>query len=542
MRVYGLDISKDAIACVEIETAFGKFEIRETHELPLPQGLDALSIDPIASAAGLLNQLPGKPDRLVTALPAEIATFRNLQLATKDKKAIRAALEFELEDDLPFERENLHYDSAILDAGSQGSLIHIGAVKKDNFLKHLEHLTTMGVDPDIITTDAWAFRSLFSRIQKTPNKGEWTESSLLIGFEKHKTYFYVNSKNRPVLYREIPFGLKTIERKLQEQMGATTEELKSYIQDIGVSGIDEQVSNAIADILETLVPELKQTELAARSQLQGSFDQVYVTGEGSLLPGFMDWLSDALQKPCQLFRPLSLLSGASVTYSDLSEIRFAKALALAMSLIPQDKAPVLNLRKGDFSKASLNGSSPLELIKKPLPYILVMSLVFFATKTIEYNYFRSKLSETEENVKRAVKSYYGGISDSAARTYLADPEKLKKTIMNDVAKERELAKLLSPNPNSPLEFLKNLSQKLGKDVVLDLATFDLGADYTDRFTENKAIKASLTFIVSNPQIISKLSDIIEKNFALKKGNSEEFTQEGKKVYRIIFSGTLGAVK
>jgi hypothetical protein len=200
------------------------------------------------------------------------------------------------------------------------------------------------------------------------------------------------------------------------------------------------------------------------------------------------------------------------------------------------------LRRGDFAKANAGGDSALDLIKKPLPYLAIMSLVFFATKTIEYNYFKGKLTETEENAKRAVKAYYGGISDSAARTYLADSEKLKRNIQSEVSKERELSKLLSGNPNSPLEFLKTLSQKIGKDVVLDMIAFDTGSDFTDRYVENRPLKTSLTFLVSNPQAIQKLTELLERGFALKKSNSEELTKEGKKVYRVIFSGTLGAVK
>lgn len=532
MRVLGLDLSKDAVSCVEIETAFGRFEIRETYEAPLTLGTD--SPDAAFSSAGiLLSGIPGKPPRVVTSSPIEIGTFRNIQVATRDKKAIRSALAFELEDDLPFDSENLHYDFSTIPSTEPGSMIHVGAVKKDSFAHHLSSLISNGVDPDVVTTDAWAYRCLFTRTQKTP------ETSLLIGFERNRTFFYVNGLNRPILYREIPFGLSTIERKLEETMSPSHEELQTWMRDIGVSGADASVTDAILEVLELLVPEIKQTELAARSQVRDQIDQVYVTGEGALLPGFLNWLEDACQRRCSLFRPLSILSGSQVSYSDLSEARFSRALALAVSLIPADKAPVLNLRKGAFARFSTPSDSPLELIKKPLPYLLILLLVFFATKTIEYNYYKGKLSDTEENLKRTVKQYFNGISDSAARTYLADSSKLKKTVQSDLSKERELARLFAPNLNSPLDLLKMLSEKIGKDVVIDLVDFQAGADNTERYAENKSLKTSLSFLVSNPQTISKLSEILEKNFSMKRGNSEEITKEGRKIYRVVYSGVIG---
>jgi Tfp pilus assembly PilM family ATPase len=536
MRVLGLDISKEGVACVEIESAFGRYEIRETQELALDPDTDFTAYPPVSIANQLISNLPNAPDRLVTSLPMELTTFRNLTVATRDKKAIRAALEFELEDDLPFEKENLHYDSVILDSGSQGSLIHVGASKKENVATHIKLLNDYGVDPEIITTDAWAYRCLLSRIKGLP------ESVMLIGFEQNKTFFYIHSKNRPVLYREVSFGVQTIERKLKEAFGASSSELNTWIKDIGVTGIDEQVSNTIADLLEALVPELKQTELAARSQMKGPIEQIYVTGSGALMPGFLGWLEEAAAKRVSLFKPLSMISPAQVSYSDTTEVRFARALALAFVSLPADKINPLNFRKGIFSKENEDQNSLIELIKKPLPYLLITLFVFFLVKTVEYKYYTSKLADTEESLKRSVKSYFGNISDSATRTYMSNIPNLKKTIEKDLTKERELAKLYNPNLNSPLDFLKLLSQKIGKDIVTDLVSFDAGSEYTDKFTDNKPIHTSLTFLIANPQLLARLSDTLEKGFGFRKGASEEVSIEGHKEYKISFTGTVGTGK
>jgi Tfp pilus assembly PilM family ATPase len=533
MRVLGLDISQTAITCVEMDTAFGRFEIRDTHETLLDPTLDPTSLNPIGAAQQMLASLNKKIDRLVTSVPVEITTFRNVQLGTRDKKAIRAALEFELEDDLPFERENLHYDSVTMSSGSNGSLVHVGAVKKESFESHLNQLREFQIDPDLITTDAWAYRSLFSRL----NVGN--EPVMLIGFEHNKTFFYIHHKNRPVLYREVPIGMKTIERHLAESMGASNNEIQSWIRDVGVSGIDEEVSNAISDILELLVPEIKQTELAARASLKDSINQIYVTGEGALMPGFLLWLENASEKRVSLFTPFSQLSSGQVQYSEVTEVRYAKALALAMTVIPADKLQPLNLRKGIFSKTSAQTDSMLDLVKKPLPYIIITAAVFFATKTIEYNYYKSKLAESDDTLKRAVKTYFGGVSDNVVRTYLADVGKLKKNIQADLAKERELSKLLTANPNSPFDFLKTLSQKIGKDVVVDLIQFDSGSENNESYKENKPMRATLSFVVANAQVLARLNDTVEKNFNLKRGNSEEITQEGQKAFRISYTGTVG---
>ena len=540
MRVLGLDISSSAVACVEMDTAFGRFEIRDMHESVLDSTLSESSHQAALQAAHvLMGALQHKVDRIITSVPIEISTFRNLQIASKEKRAVRAALEFELEDDLPFERENLHYDSSLLNLGPGGSFVHVCAVKKESFEQHLKQLNEHQIDPDVITSDAWAYRSLLTRL--LPKTGI-TEPVLLFGFEQNKVFFYIHDQNRPVLYREIPFGIKSIEHFLEDKLGASPDEIKNWLNDVGVSGIDEQVSGAISDALDSILPELKQTELSARGSLKSAIDQIYVTGEGALMPGFLNWLEEATGKRVALFKPLSQLSPAQVNYSDVTEVRYSKAVALAMSAISIDKLHSINLRKGEFIKSSVASASGFDMVLKPLPYIAITLVVFLAAKTIEYQYFKGKLTDTDEVLKKATKIYFNAGSDNAIRSYLSDISKLKKTIQADLTKEREMSKLFTPNANSPFDYLKSLSQKIGKDVVLDLVEFDAGADVNEPYKESKTIKTSLTVLVSNAQMLARLNDVLDKNFGLKKGNSEEITQDGRKLLKVIFSGTVGSTK
>jgi len=531
MRVIGLDIHPDRVCAIEVDTAFGRFEVRDTHELPVAE-----DSTPEATGERLIASFNRKVDRLVVSAPTEICTFRNLQVASKDKKAVKSALEFELEDDLPFDRDSLHYDSVTISTSQQGSLIHVGATKKESFSNYLTNLQNSGLDPEVITTDPWAYRTLLQRIAPEA-------PVLLFGLERNKAFFYIHHQNKPILFREIQFSLKKIEQKLEQDFGSTQGEIHAWMRDVGVTGIDEKVSSAIAEALEILIPEIKQTELAARATLKVAIEQLWITGEGAQLPGIIRWLEDACGKRVSLFKPLSLLSPNQMDYSDNTEIHFAKSLALGMSIIPLDKLHPINLRKGKFVKESQNSTSVWEMVRKPLPFIAITAVVFFATKSIEYQYYKGRLSDTDDALKRSVKTYFNtttgsSLSENTTRNYLADPDKLKKTVQTDLAKERELSKLFAPNNNSPFDFLKSISQKIGKDVVVDMVQFSAGQELTDSYKENRPFKASLSFLVSNPQVLSKLSDLLEKTYKLKKGNSEEVTVDGRKVFKIMFSGMV----
>src|SRR5204862_4329392 len=113
-------------------------------------------------------------------------------------------------------------------------------------------------------------------------------------------------------------------------------------------------ASLITQALEPLIPEIKQTELSARATLRSGIEQIYGTGELALMPGLTPWLETVTQRQAIIFKPLSQVSVASLNYSDVSESRFAKALALTMVTVPVDKVPAINLRKGDFSKTSVS--------------------------------------------------------------------------------------------------------------------------------------------------------------------------------------------
>src|SRR5690606_30643650 len=109
MRILGIDLGHTSIKAVELDSTFGRYEIHEYHEQKV-----GLEEDPIEVAARLVQGLPKQPDRISVALPSIKTTFRNLQFPTKDKRAIQSGVNFEIEDELPFDIDNTVFHYSIL--------------------------------------------------------------------------------------------------------------------------------------------------------------------------------------------------------------------------------------------------------------------------------------------------------------------------------------------------------------------------------------------------------------------------------------------
>ena len=196
--ILGIDLGSSSIKAVEFDSAFGRYEIHDYYEHPIIPGTD------FGQALGrLMQSLPKQPDKVAIAFRTGQVTFRNLKLPTRDKKSIQAGVGFELDDELPFPMEKAAYDFSILGQSKQGTSLHVAATLKSNLASAIEAWGAAGINPDLITTESWAYRTLLSRILSKP---EQEEPVLLIQLGNERTTLYVHRNGQPQLARELAWG------------------------------------------------------------------------------------------------------------------------------------------------------------------------------------------------------------------------------------------------------------------------------------------------------------------------------------------------
>ncbi|MFZ9596516.1 MAG: hypothetical protein ACO3A2_10615, partial [Bdellovibrionia bacterium] len=136
-------------------------------------------------------------------------------------------------------------------------------------------------------------------------------------------------------------------------------------------------------------------------------------------------------------------------------------------------------------------------------------------------------------------------SSSAMKSFLNNPTLLRNSIQKELNQHRELAKLYGPNPRSPLNFLNTLSTTLSKGVVVDLLEFKAGIPVSDSYlSPSTGSLASLTFLVSNPQIVEKLNSLLSTQLKpMEKGALTEVPSGGESPskWKVSFSGTPSEV-
>ena len=343
MRILGVDFGTTSIKAVELDSAFGRYEIHGYHERPVPITSPEERIQTCAEGLHeLIMGLVRKPDRIVISLPTGATTLRNLLLPTKDKKAIQSSVAFELEDELPFPTEQLVQDYCVLGQTRQGSYLHVAATLKKRLEPWLNALEAAHVSPDVVTTEAWALRALVSRLVPAAAREEPT---LLLHCGHERTVLYVQLGDAPFTAREIAWGGRDLTEWISQRLQIPIDQAESVKADPSAFG-----AIPLEEALAPLTGEAQQAALIAKSLTKKAPARLLHSGGPSLLPGLGCLMQEATGIETQTPRSLSGVSPGGVEYSEHTDATPAFASALALVPVKADRNSTINFRKGLFQK------------------------------------------------------------------------------------------------------------------------------------------------------------------------------------------------
>ncbi len=556
MRILGIDLGKTSVKAVELDTAFGRYEIHEYHEHKLKPGGQPEAITD--AVRGLIFSLSKAPDKIVVGLRSGQATFRNLQLPTRDKKAILASVGFELEDELPYSMDDAVFDYSLLGQTGQLSHVHVSSTMNRYVQGIVDTWIQAGVDPDVITTEAWAFRGLLNRLITPPmdknsspeQLAAYEEPVLLLQLGHNRTTLYVHWKGTPVIAREIKWGGADLTLAICQNYSIPIEQAKSAQVDHGFvlpesqrhQATPEQIefSNALMPAFAVLMREIRAAELASKAVTQQPIGRILLSGGTSLLPGLSKLLAEELKVSVQPLHALSSLSHSGVNYSEETDATFALAVSFALTQVGQTRTTGINLRRGEFSKQGTAREFGVEQLRGPLTAFAAVAASVMISFVVQASVYQTRLKDTNIQLEKSIKSFFGGLPPSTIRNYMNSTSTLRKQVTGELTKQRELAKLMAPNPRSPLDFLKELSATTPRDVVVDVTQFQVGAaSISAPYSPTEESTASLSVLFANPQVAERFAGILSGKIGdMQRSKMEEVpgAEGGPKRWKVTFSG------
>ena len=285
-------------------------------------------------------------DQYKISLPAHTAILRNWDFPFTTPKQIAQALEFELEQEIPFTSEEVITDLQFGAKTPLGRKAVSATVHKEFLSTIVEELQNCGIDPQHITIDAFSLAKIAGNIcTKAP--------TLLLNIDAQSTQLVCLENNVPCAVSQIPYGIQNIKQALQLQLSATPDAIERLLFFSDISMLDDTVPSDEQTFKEALISQLqhlaKQILLSANADMP-SADFLLICGDLARLQGIEKFFTEELGLPTTAIHkhPNASKLFSIEDKTDWLECLPALALAPAKNTNFQQQKTI-NFRKDEFS-------------------------------------------------------------------------------------------------------------------------------------------------------------------------------------------------
>jgi Tfp pilus assembly PilM family ATPase len=518
-KIYGIDLGHHTVRLSEFEGSFGRLTYLDCAEMRVAQDKEAPA--DLTTRLAALDQLfelieRHASDIHVVGFPCEQASVRRIHLPFEDKEKVKQALPFEVENQVPFDLDDMLLASRTRVAASGGSSVLCGMAPQDSVSSMLDALTERGVDPKSLIIDADLL-------------GQYAIAGVQVVLDlgHTRTLVALCVDGRVVDVRSILVGGRDLTMAMATGFDLSFEEAERLKHSVGLDNSDEvataevewndieltepqadipgwsdettagQITETdmpvpramvISTIQKTLMPlltKLRATLIAMEDRHELDIDEVLLAGGGARLRGLPALFNGALGVGV---RSVHVEDGVAPTY----------ALAHAAAVLGAgNSSSALDLRVDDFAFRG-NLAAIGNIIRYSIlgaAALMLAGVGVFAYKTVALN---AEIESLESEMADAVVSAFPDVN----RDKVEDPA-MAQAIMAEksaetAARQESLAAII---PDSPpiLTLWEAIAQNVpaAKEARIDVrelqiseGTIKLKAE-TDGFEDASKIEASL---------------------------------------------------
>jgi type IV pilus assembly protein PilM len=423
-RLIALDLGSHAVKATVFNVASRtQLELTQRYQQPVPQdGVAPTFEHRLAALDALLDDTPTlKPsssDMVLLAWPSSEAAFHRVGMPFTDKTQIERTLPFAVENEVPFELDEMVLAWRIAEQQDQ-TYVLAALARQARVAEWLAALDRRGIDPASVHVDADVFGSwgggMALLVDETPTEtlvrtpdGLNRPAEPLVAIidlgHLHTTISVI--RNAAVQYaRSINVGGWTFTRAIVEGTGLSwheAEQLKHISSQPGAEPLAEEARARIEASWATLLAELRSTLIKAEDSLRAEVVEVRLTGGSSQMPGLADAIHADLGVPVRQ---------ALDPRVDDTPPEFAVCHALAYTASGGISAPI-DLRVGQFVYKGRT-----DLVRSVLVYgvagaacFCLAALLMFA---VQFRSLAAEQAETEAAVREIVLRSFPEIPGSA---------------------------------------------------------------------------------------------------------------------------------
>ena len=494
MKCVGIDIGSFSVKVAEIEASSNAYALTRFLEFPFsPEPQSDRQLQLIEILRSISAGYDAGSTRYAIAVPQHFASGRLRRFPFRERAKIMKSLAFELEDDIPLDPDETVFEAKIVEYVSKGADAWCVAVPFEAVREAMQVAADGVIDPEIVSVEGCALANLFERWQlqapdSPPELSAIAASGLPLPERPARVIVSIGHTRTLVLvYRD---GVMVSARSLQwgglevaNALAATFSvpyfealkilETKSFILMNKAGATRDQIalSESVSDAVNFLALPLKLALLETRTEFNLRIAEIELLGGTSQIQNLAPYLTQALEVPCNLARPLSNVRIAGVEDTPQNQASAALAVGLAIEALKRPRNPALNLRRGPFARQNQSAQKAWERWGHTAKLAGTAFLALCAFAILRDSFAAALADKAEEAVLAVAKN----------SLHLAKPTEsaVQKSINRQESQIKAREKLaVLDDFNSALDLLTKITQKIpvqadGGKVEMNVHAFEV---------------------------------------------------------------------
>ncbi|NTU59498.1 MAG: type IV pilus assembly protein PilM [Deltaproteobacteria bacterium] len=308
-NLVGLDIGSHSIKIVELKHLKGGFELKNfgVSQLPPEAIVDGVIMDSavvVDSIRNLVSNLKLKNKSVATSVAGHSLIIKKIQLPLMSETELEEQIQWEAEQYIPFEIEDVNIDFQILGPlpEEEGQMeVLLVAVKKDIVNDYTAVIAEAGLNCLTVDVDAFAVENVF----EVSYPEQLDKTVVLIDIGAGIMNINVLKNGVSTFTRDVTIGGSNFTEELQKELGVSYEEAEV----LKLGGASDRASpHEIAGLLrlttENLVLEIQRSlDFFSATSVDEEIHSIFLSGGACRVPGLAEAVEERIGAPVQLLNP-----------------------------------------------------------------------------------------------------------------------------------------------------------------------------------------------------------------------------------------------
>jgi type IV pilus assembly protein PilM len=270
-----------------------------------------------------------KRKQVALAISGHSVIIKKIVLPQMTREELEASINFEAEQFIPFDINDVFIDVQILGPSAAGQSqmdVVLVAAKKDYVNEYTSVLMEAGLDPVVCDVDAFALENAFAE-----NYDRFAIPSVaLVNVGAAKTNINIINQGASAFTRDLAIGGHSFTEEIQKQLGVSYEEGEA----LKLGGtLSEQTQKALGQVADNLTSEIQRSiDFYGATSADASPGHIYLSGGSARLGLVAQTIKERLNIPVEIADPFRKISTGTLDERFLLSQAPAAAVAVGLAL------------------------------------------------------------------------------------------------------------------------------------------------------------------------------------------------------------------